>query len=88
MSIIGFFFFLVLQMFFATSILHVHLMQWDNEGLVEGAVCKCDQVWESIEPEKVRACPMLVVLLHVKKCNFHRSLSSSFFPLCVYHFLC
>uniref|UniRef100_A0A2N9HSB0 Uncharacterized protein n=1 Tax=Fagus sylvatica TaxID=28930 RepID=A0A2N9HSB0_FAGSY len=32
-----------LQMFFATSILHVHLMQWDDENLVEQAVNRCDQ---------------------------------------------
>lgn len=42
-----------LQMFFATSILHVHLMQWDDVNLVEGAVNKCKEVWESIQPDKV-----------------------------------
>ncbi|KAI8574138.1 hypothetical protein RHMOL_Rhmol01G0331200 [Rhododendron molle] len=41
-----------LQMFFATSILHVHLMQWDDVNLVEGAVNKCNEVWESIQPDK------------------------------------
>ncbi|KAG6607383.1 Sister chromatid cohesion protein SCC4, partial [Cucurbita argyrosperma subsp. sororia] len=41
-----------LQMFFATSILHVHLMQWYDDNSVEQAVIKCDEVWESIEPEK------------------------------------
>lgn len=41
-----------LQMFFATSILHVHLMQWYDDNSVEQAVNKCDEVWESIEPEK------------------------------------
>lgn len=44
---------LVDQMFFATSILHVHLMQWDDVNLVEGAVNKCNEVWESIQPDKV-----------------------------------
>ncbi|GAB4824830.1 hypothetical protein Ancab_007700 [Ancistrocladus abbreviatus] len=38
-----------LQMFFTTSILHVHLMQWDDVNLVEEAVVKCDEVWESLE---------------------------------------
>ena len=42
------------QMFFATSILHVHLMHWDDVNLVEGAVKKCNEVWESIQPNKVR----------------------------------
>lgn len=41
-----------LQMFFATSILHVHLMQWDDVNLVERAVNKCNEVWDSIEPDK------------------------------------
>ncbi|KAJ0752573.1 hypothetical protein HanPI659440_Chr09g0325931 [Helianthus annuus] len=35
-----------LQMFFATSVLHVHLMQWDDGSLVEGAVSRCNDVWE------------------------------------------
>lgn len=43
------------QMFFATSVLHVHLMQWDDENLVEQAVNRCDHVWESIDPNKVSA---------------------------------
>lgn len=43
------------QMFFATSILHVHLMQWDDDNLVEQAVNKCNEIWESIEPDKVSA---------------------------------
>ncbi|KAK6912324.1 Chromatid cohesion factor MAU2 [Dillenia turbinata] len=42
-----------LQMFFATSILHVHLMQWEDVNLVEKALSKCDEVWDSIEPHKV-----------------------------------
>ncbi|KAF3454772.1 hypothetical protein FNV43_RR05220 [Rhamnella rubrinervis] len=57
-----------LQMFFATSILHVHLMQWDNETSVEGAVSRCDQVWESIDPEKRQHCLGLLFyneLLHI-----------------------
>ncbi|XP_015865941.1 sister chromatid cohesion protein SCC4 isoform X1 [Ziziphus jujuba] len=57
-----------LQMFFATSILHVHLMQWEDPNLVEGAVNKCDQVWESIAPEKRQHCLGLLFyneLLHI-----------------------
>lgn len=41
------------QMFFATSVLHVHLMQWEDGSLVEGAVSRCNDVWESIDPAKV-----------------------------------
>lgn len=43
------------QMFFATSILHVHLMQWDEDSLVEQAVNKCNEIWDSIGPDKVSA---------------------------------
>jgi len=43
------------QMFFATSILHVRLMQWDDDNLVEQAVNKCNEIWESIDPDKVSA---------------------------------
>lgn len=43
----------VIQMFFAASILHVHLMQWDDMNLVEAAVNQCDEVWETIRPENV-----------------------------------
>ncbi|XP_070006910.1 sister chromatid cohesion protein SCC4-like isoform X2 [Nicotiana tabacum] len=41
-----------LQMFFATSILHVHLMQWENESSVQDAVNRCNAIWKSIESEK------------------------------------
>ena len=52
------------QMFFATSILHVHLMQWDDVNLVERAVNKCNEVWDSIEPDKVsQIFPLLLLLL-------------------------
>ncbi|XP_059429670.1 sister chromatid cohesion protein SCC4 [Corylus avellana] len=57
-----------LQMFFATSVLHVHLMQWDDENLVEQAVNRCDHVWESINPNKIQQCLGLLFyneLLHV-----------------------
>ncbi|MED6204421.1 cohesin-loading factor complex subunit scc4 [Stylosanthes scabra] len=57
-----------LQMFFATSILHVHLMQWDNDNLVEQAVKKCNDIWQSIEPDKKQQCPGLLFyneLLHI-----------------------
>ncbi|KAF6146598.1 hypothetical protein GIB67_008884 [Kingdonia uniflora] len=45
-----------LQMFFATSILQVHLMQWDDVNLVKRAVKNCDEVWEMIPPEKRQQC--------------------------------
>ncbi|KAL6978966.1 cohesin-loading factor complex subunit scc4 [Sarracenia purpurea var. burkii] len=57
-----------LQMFFATSILHAHLMQWDDVNLVEKAVKKCNELWESIQPEKRQQCSGLFFyneLLHV-----------------------
>ncbi|XP_057473656.1 sister chromatid cohesion protein SCC4 [Actinidia eriantha] len=57
-----------LQMFFATSILHVHLMHWDDVNLVGGAVKKCNEVWESIQPDKRRQCIGLLFyneLLHI-----------------------
>lgn len=41
------------QMFFATSVLHVRVMQWDSTNLVEESVKRCNLIWESIEPEKV-----------------------------------
>lgn len=40
-------------MFFATSILHVHVIQWDSTSLVEESVNGCNLIWESIEPDKV-----------------------------------
>lgn len=46
------------QMFFATSILHVHLMQWDDVSLVEQAVNRCNVVWDSIELDKVSTPPL------------------------------
>ncbi|GMP48809.1 hypothetical protein CsSME_00016038 [Camellia sinensis var. sinensis] len=61
-------FYTELQMFFATSILHVHLMQWDDVNLVERAVNKCNEVWESIQPEKRQQCIGLLFyneLLHI-----------------------
>ncbi|KAL0390334.1 UNVERIFIED_CONTAM: Sister chromatid cohesion protein SCC4 [Sesamum calycinum] len=45
-----------LQMFFATSILHVRVMQWDSTSLVEESVNRCNVIWESIEPEKRQHC--------------------------------
>ncbi|XP_052185588.1 sister chromatid cohesion protein SCC4 [Diospyros lotus] len=57
-----------LQMFFATSILHVHLMQWDDVNLVERAVNNCHVVWESIQPDKRQQCVGLFFyneLLHI-----------------------
>nr|GEV31372.1 sister chromatid cohesion protein SCC4-like [Tanacetum cinerariifolium] len=57
-----------LQMFFATSVLHVHLMQWEDGSLVEGAVSRCNDVWESIDPDKRQQCIGLFFyneLLHI-----------------------
>uniref|UniRef100_A0A7N0V3E4 Uncharacterized protein n=1 Tax=Kalanchoe fedtschenkoi TaxID=63787 RepID=A0A7N0V3E4_KALFE len=44
-----------LQMFFISSTLHVHLMQWEDVSVVASAVNRCSQVWESIEPDKVNS---------------------------------
>ncbi|KAM7257502.1 hypothetical protein ACFE04_013243 [Oxalis oulophora] len=41
-----------LQLFFATSILHVNLMQWHDPTAAENAVNKCDEVWNSIHQSK------------------------------------
>ncbi|KAI9100114.1 hypothetical protein K1719_024332 [Acacia pycnantha] len=57
-----------LQMFFATSILHVHLMQWDDDKLVEQAVNKCNKIWDSIESNERQQCIGLLFyneLLHI-----------------------
>ncbi|KAK1283245.1 hypothetical protein QJS10_CPB21g01774 [Acorus calamus] len=45
-----------LQMFFATSMLHVHLMQWDDESSVERAAERCNEVWELIQPDQRQHC--------------------------------
>ncbi|KAI9199061.1 hypothetical protein LWI28_026692 [Acer negundo] len=39
-----------LQMFFATSILYVHLMQWEDENLIAQAINQCNVICESIDP--------------------------------------
>lgn len=58
------------QMFFATSILHVHLMQWDDDNLVEQAVNKCNEIWESIESNKVSAdIPFLAYFILFLMCS-------------------
>ncbi|XP_023731008.1 sister chromatid cohesion protein SCC4 isoform X2 [Lactuca sativa] len=57
-----------LQMFFATSVLHVHLMQWDDGSLVEAAVSRCNDIWESIDADKKQQCLGLFFyneLLHI-----------------------
>ncbi|GAV58591.1 TPR_2 domain-containing protein/Cohesin_load domain-containing protein [Cephalotus follicularis] len=57
-----------LQMFFATSILHVRLIQWDDQISVETALKKCDEVWDSILPDKRVHCLGLLFyneLLHL-----------------------
>lgn len=40
-------------MFFVTSTLHVHLMQWEDESVIASAVSKCDAAWASIHPDRV-----------------------------------
>lgn len=40
-------------MFFATSVLHVHLMQWCDDNLVQSALNRCDQLWDSMPPDRV-----------------------------------
>ncbi|MCL7050589.1 hypothetical protein MKW94_028283 [Papaver nudicaule] len=47
-----------LQMYFATSIFHVHMMQWDSEDLnsVTNAAVRCNEIWESLQPDKRRQC--------------------------------
>ncbi|CAH9114317.1 unnamed protein product [Cuscuta epithymum] len=45
-----------LQMFFATSILHVHLMQWNNASVVQEDVKRCNLIWESIDSDKRQQC--------------------------------
>lgn len=40
-------------MFFATSILHVHLMQWEDESMIANSIGLCDLIWESIDPNRV-----------------------------------
>ncbi|KAL9236853.1 hypothetical protein vseg_011475 [Gypsophila vaccaria] len=57
-----------LQMYFATSMLHVHIMQWDDVSLVEQALLKCDEVWNSFDLNKREQCPGLLFyneLLHI-----------------------
>nr|GLL42851.1 uncharacterized protein LOC109162714 [Ipomoea trifida] len=45
-----------LQMFFASSILHVHLMQWENASTIQEVVNKCNLIWESIDQNKRQQC--------------------------------
>eukprot|EP00252_Welwitschia_mirabilis_P009254 TRINITY_DN2169_c0_g1_i1.p1 TRINITY_DN2169_c0_g1~~TRINITY_DN2169_c0_g1_i1.p1 ORF type:complete len:666 (-),score=133.06 TRINITY_DN2169_c0_g1_i1:361-2358(-) len=56
-----------LEMIFATSILHVHLMHWDDASSLEQAVKTCDIIWNSIPEDQKHACRGLHVyneLLH------------------------
>ncbi|KAL3719873.1 hypothetical protein ACJRO7_004800 [Eucalyptus globulus] len=60
-----------LEMFFATSILHVHLMQWEDESTVERAVNNCDRAWASIPLDRQKGCLGLLFyneLLHIFYC--------------------
>jgi MAternally-affected-uncoordination protein len=45
-----------LEMVFATSILHVHLMQWEDASALERAVNKCDAIWNSIPQDQRQCC--------------------------------
>ncbi|EEF29458.1 conserved hypothetical protein [Ricinus communis] len=60
--------FLVAQMFFATSVLHVHLMQWCDDNLVQTALHRCDHLWDALGPERREQCLGLMFyneLLHI-----------------------
>ncbi|CAN0876865.1 Sister chromatid cohesion protein SCC4 [Linum grandiflorum] len=57
-----------LQMFFAASVLHVHLMQWDDDSLVQTALHRCDEIWGSLSPDMREQCSGLLFyneLLHI-----------------------
>ncbi|KAJ9167418.1 hypothetical protein P3X46_022072 [Hevea brasiliensis] len=57
-----------LQMFFATSVLHVHLMQWCDDNLVQSALNRCDVLWDSLGSERREQCLGLLFyneLLHI-----------------------
>ncbi|CAI9107191.1 OLC1v1006495C3 [Oldenlandia corymbosa var. corymbosa] len=54
-----------LQMYFAASILHVHLMQWIDVNLVEGAVNRCKLIWESFSPDKVGSWILWIPVHHL-----------------------
>ncbi|KAM7258500.1 hypothetical protein ACFE04_014241 [Oxalis oulophora] len=57
-----------LQLFFATSILHVNLMQWHDPSSVQKAINKCDEIWNSIDQAKREQCLGLMFyneLLHI-----------------------
>lgn len=57
-----------LQMFFATSVLHVHLMQWYDDNSVQSALRRCDDLWESLGPDRREHCLGLLFyneLLHI-----------------------
>ncbi|KAL4190091.1 hypothetical protein AMTRI_Chr08g210330 [Amborella trichopoda] len=45
-----------LQLVFATSVLHLHLMQWEDVNAVKRAVEKCDEVWASVPPHLRQPC--------------------------------
>ncbi|XP_047330261.1 sister chromatid cohesion protein SCC4 [Impatiens glandulifera] len=57
-----------LQMFFATSMLHVHLMMCDDQSTTETAIKNCNELWDSIEEGKRQQCTGLFFyyqLLHI-----------------------
>lgn len=68
-------------MFFATSILHVHLMQWYDDNSVEQAVNKCDEVWESMEPEKVSGFLPFYVLRSCVSATQHLKMNYAYLSL-------
>ncbi|XP_008777742.2 sister chromatid cohesion protein SCC4 isoform X1 [Phoenix dactylifera] len=45
-----------LQMFFAASALHVHLLHWDDPSSVDAAVRRCSEFWDSIPIDQRRHC--------------------------------
>ncbi|KAH9307877.1 hypothetical protein KI387_035788, partial [Taxus chinensis] len=45
-----------LEVVFATSMLHVHLMQWEDPTVVESAVNTCDAIWTGIPAAQKNIC--------------------------------
>ncbi|KAH7285526.1 hypothetical protein KP509_33G031900 [Ceratopteris richardii] len=70
-----------LEMVFSTSILHVHLMQWEDTAVVQEAVAKCDEIWDSMPSAQRKACHGLHLyneLLHtfytLRICDYKQAL--------------
>ncbi|KAG0454971.1 hypothetical protein HPP92_023884 [Vanilla planifolia] len=61
-----------LQMFFASSSLHIHLFHWDDPGTVEAAARQSDELWASFTPDMKERCRGLL---------FYNELLQTFFLL-------